>query len=247
MLVPALLRWPYRQLDPELRKAFEVALHGGTAVALAFALRREVADTLAGLRPRTLARIALSFAPAAAAGLAFERTIERRFGDPRLVACAQIAAGTALWAADRNPGERRARRATARDALAIGLAQAGALVPGVSRGGATLTAARLRGFERREAGALARQVALPVIAGAAALKGARLARAGMPPDLHLPFLVGAGGALAATLASYRLVGVLDQARSYAPIAGYRIALGTLALARLGLPAPARGHGVELPA
>jgi undecaprenyl-diphosphatase len=236
VLVPALLRWPYRQLDPELRKAFEVALHGGTAVALAFALRREVADTLAGLRPGTLARIALSFAPAAAAGLAFERTIERRLGDPRLVACAQIAAGTALWAADRNPGERRAR-ATARDALAIGLAQAGALVPGVSRGGATLTAARLRGFERREAGALARQVALPVIAGAAALKGARLARTGMPPDLRLPFLVGACGAFVATLASYRLVGVLDQARSYAPIAGYRIALGAVALAALRRSAP----------
>ena len=78
-------------------------------------------------------------------------------------------------------GERRARsseRAAPRDGLALGLAQAVALIPGVSRSGATLTAARARGFARGDAQALSWHAALPVILGASALEGARAAPRG---------------------------------------------------------------------
>src|SRR4051794_30987787 len=61
--VPLLLGWRYRDLDPELRKAFEVALHAGTAAALLVALRGEVGDALRHLDARRLALIAGSFAP----------------------------------------------------------------------------------------------------------------------------------------------------------------------------------------
>ena len=82
--------------------------------------------------------------------------------------------------ADRAPQQRGRGDAGPADGLALGVAQAAALVPGVSRNGATLTAARLRGFTREHANLLSRTVALPVIVGAAALKGARWRRRGVP-------------------------------------------------------------------
>jgi undecaprenyl-diphosphatase len=251
VLVPDLLGWPYSRLDGELRKAFEVALHAGTAAGLVVAMRRQVAAKACEIGPRGLGRLALTFLPAAAAGLAFERPIEERLGTARSVAAAQVAAGAALWVADARGGTRPERSATWRDALWIGVAQAAALVPGVSRGGATLTAARLRGFDRAAAGSLSRQAALPVIAGASVLKGVRLARRGFPPALATPFAAGAGAALVSTLASAGLAGVLEGRRSLAPVAAYRIALGAAAMVRLSQsgrrgPGGRPAHGVESP-
>lgn len=229
-LVPRFLGWPYAELDPELRKSFEVALHAGTAVALAWVLRGEVAEVLRGMTPRRALHVAVEFAPAAAAGLAFERPIERRLGTARTVAVAQVAAGAVLWAADRAVATRQAGDATTLDHLLIGAGQAAALVPGVSRNGATLTAARLRGFRRPDASRLSRRSALPVILGATALKGVRLARRGLPPGAAGALAAGAGAACLSTLAAAPLVRRTDAARSYAPFAAYRIALGAGALA-----------------
>jgi len=231
-LVPGLLGWDYEELDPDLRKAFEVALHAGTAAALAIALREEVTDVVRTLDPRRIAGVALTFLPAALVAAVFERAIEERLGSARSVAFAQLAAGAALAAADRRPAERPHSDAGPLDHLLIGCGQALALVPGVSRNGATLTAARLLRFERRASSVLSRHAALPVIAGATGLKGMRLARRGLAPGLRGPFAVGAAAAFASTLASRRLIGVMDRSRSYCPFAAYRIALGAAALGRL---------------
>src|SRR5674476_1091412 len=88
----------------------------------------------------------------------------------------------------------------------LGLAQAAALMPGVSRSGATLTAARARGFERGDAQALSWTVALPVILGASALKGLRLARGGLADESVAGPALGAGAAFVSTLASAHLIG-----------------------------------------
>jgi undecaprenyl-diphosphatase len=231
-LAPALVGWDYGELDPELRKSFEVALHAGTAAALAIALRAEVAEVLHSLDPRRLTGVVLTFAPAAAVAAVGERAIEQRLGSPRSVAIAQIAAGLALGLADLRRADRSHADAGPLDHLLIGCGQAAALVPGVSRNGATLTAARLLRFERGAASVLSRHAALPVIAGATGLKGMRLARRGLAPELRTLFAVGAGTAFASTLASRRLIGVMDRARSYLPFAAYRVALGTVALRRL---------------
>jgi undecaprenyl-diphosphatase len=231
VLVPALLRWSYVELDDELRKSFEVALHAGTAGALLIALRHEVAEALRELDTARAVRHALTFVPPGLAALAFERPIERRLGSPRSVALAQLVAGSALAAADRAPAERPHDSAGAADALAIGVAQACALAPGVSRNGATLTAARLLHFDRRAANRLSRHAALPIILAAAGLKGFRLWRRGLPAGLAAPFAAGAGAAFCSTLASRRLVDVVDGARSYAPFAAYRVVLGSVALRR----------------
>jgi undecaprenyl-diphosphatase len=232
VLVPALLGWSYADLDDELRKSFEVALHAGTAAALLIALRHEVAEVLGELDGARLLRHALTFLPPGVAAFALERPIEERVGSPRGVALAQVLAGGLLGAADRAPASRSHESARAGDALALGLAQACALVPGVSRNGATLTAARLLRFDRFAANRLSRHAALPIILAAAGLKGCRLWRRGLPAGLAVPFASGAAASFASTLVSSRLVGRVDRARSYAPFAAYRVALGAVALIRL---------------
>jgi undecaprenyl-diphosphatase len=231
VLVPSTLGWRYRDLDPELRKSFEVALHAGGAVALLIGLRHEVAAYARSFGVENLVNLALSFAPAALAALAFERPIERHLSEPRPVAIALIAGAVAMAAADGFPEERGREEATAVDALAIGFAQACALVPGVSRNGATLSAARVLRFRRPDANVISRQIALPVILGAAVLKGVRLAGRGLPPGVAAGMLAGAGAAFASTLASMRLIAMLERSRSLLPYAGYRAALGAVALWR----------------
>ena len=202
-------------------KAFEVFLHAGTAAALVIALRDEVDEVASGLDSERVARIALTLAPAALAGLALDGPIERRLGT-RAVALAQVAGGAALLVADRSPAVRAHADAGARDALLIGIAQACALVPGVSRNGATLTAARLLGFRRDAASRMSRHAALPVIAGATALKLRDLPRS----PAHV---AGLTAAFASSLAAARLVPHIDRLRTYAPFGVYRIALGTFFL------------------
>jgi undecaprenyl-diphosphatase len=232
VLVPSLLGWSYADLDDELRKSFEVALHAGTACALLIALRHEVVEVARELDGARLARHALTFLPPGVAAFALERPIEQRLGSARGVAVAQVVAGLVLLVADRSAAVRPAESASLRDALAIGCAQACALAPGVSRNGATLTAARVLRFDRHAANRLSRHAALPIILAAAGLKGLRLYRRGLPRELTRPFAAGFAASFASTLASSPLVGVVDRARSYAPFAAYRVALGALALRRL---------------
>ncbi len=231
-MVPWLLGWSYGELDPELRKGFEVALHAGGGLALAGVLQQELQSLLAMSRARAASMIALALGPSALGGYLFEGPIEARLGTPRSVALALIAGGVVMAWADRDPGHRRWEEAGARDALWLGFAQASALFPGVSRGGATLAVARLRGFMRADAHQLSRQMALPVIVGAATLKAARLRAVGLPPGLRVPFFGGAATAFASTVASKRLLRLSGGQRPLAPLCLYRIALGTSVLVRL---------------
>jgi undecaprenyl-diphosphatase len=137
-----------------------------------------------------------------------------------------------MAAADRvGPTGRTREDAGAVDALWLGLAQACALVPGVSRNGMTLAAARWRGFDREDANALSRHVALPIIVGATALKGTRLARRGLPPGMGVRFGVGVAASFASTLASTWLIRQVERDRSLAPYAAYRAALAAVVLRR----------------
>jgi undecaprenyl-diphosphatase len=231
-LIPWLLHWDYDQLDDELRKSFEVVVHAGTAAALLITLRDEVNDAVRGLNARRLALIALSFAPPAVVGYTLERPIESRFGTPPTIAAALVIGAIAMAWSDRAPQERTHTEAGAGDALWLGVAQACALVPGISRNGATLAAARARRFTREDANRLSRHVALPVIAGATALKGWRLKRRGLPPGTGVPFAAGALAAFASTLGSTWLIRQVERDRSLLPYAAYRVALAGLVARRL---------------
>jgi undecaprenyl-diphosphatase len=189
-LVPRLLGWDMR-LDPAAEKAFEVALHAGTLLGLLALVPRP------GLRLAALATV-----PPAVAGALLERLVEQVLGGRRTTATALLAGSVILVAADAlSPDHRGAGDAGAADALALGAAQALALVPGLSRLGMAVAAARSRGFDREASFGLARQAGLPVVAGATALKAWRLARGGLPVGLRAPFAAGAAAAFAGTLAA----------------------------------------------
>jgi undecaprenyl-diphosphatase len=231
-LIPWLLHWDYDRLDSELRKSFEVALHAGTAAALLITLRGEVNDALHDMSFRLVTLIALSFIPPALIGYRFERPIEEHLGTPPTIAAGLIGGSVVMAAADRSPQTRRSQEAGWADALWLGAAQACALIPGVSRNGATLAAARRRGFTRADANRLSRHVALPVIAGATVLKGVRLTRRGLPAGTAVPFAAGAAASFVSTLGSTWLIRQVERDRSLLPYAAYRIGLAAAVITRL---------------
>ncbi len=250
-LIPWLAGWPYARMDGERRKSFEVALHAGAGLALAIHMRRELLHDVAHLNARRAGVIALALAPPALAGYALGRPIERRLGGPRSIAAGLVGGAIAMALADARAGAganadadsdgngaragrgRAQEDATARDGLALGLAQAAALIPGVSRSGATLTAARARGFGRGAAQALSWHAGLPVILGASMLKGARMRRAGVAREQRVVLAVGGASAFLSTLASAAAMRRLwREERSLLPYAIYRCLLAALVLARL---------------
>ena len=232
VLLPWLAGWDWEEIDPETRKSFEVALHAGAAAALLIGQRRTIADELRSFDGRRALVLGLSFLPAAVVGYTLERPIEQRLGGPRATAIGLLAGAAAMIAADTRPQRRGHGDATAVDGLALGIAQAAALAPGVSRNGVTLAAARWRGFSRDQANLLSRTIALPIIVGATLLKGTRLARRGTAPPLRRSLAVGVGASFASTLASQRLIRMVERDRALWPYAAYRAALAALVLAKL---------------
>jgi undecaprenyl-diphosphatase len=225
-LIPWLRGWDQDSLDPAARKRFEVALHAGTVLGLLVLMRGELA--LARLGTRRIAMLLAATAPAAIAGLALERPIERRLGRPLSVAAGLLGGSLAMAAAERfGSSGRRGAEATATDGLALGAAQALALIPGVSRSGVVRAAARLRGFDRAGAEALSLEIGLPVTIGALALKARELS--GAEPAEWLALSAGAAASFASTLASGSL---LRRAGSLVPYAAYRTALAGVVLRRL---------------
>ncbi len=231
-VVPYLARWEYAELDGDLRKAFEVALHAGTALALLIGLRDDIRASLSEASPRLAGLILGSLLPPVPLGFLLEEPIESHLGTPASIAVGLILGGGLLGWADTSPQERAHDDAGFDDALWLGVAQACALMPGVSRNGATLTAARLRRFKRADANRLSWDVALPVIGGATVLKLARLIRGGLPEGAAVPFLAGALASFGSTLAATWAVDHVERDHSLAPFAIYRIGLGATVLRRV---------------
>jgi undecaprenyl-diphosphatase len=232
VLVPWLAGWDWEDVDPELRKSFEVALHAGAAVALLIGQRRTIAEELREFDRRRAVVLVLSFLPAALVGYTLERPIERRLGGPLVTALGLLGGAAAMLVADSRPQRRGRGEATPLDGLVLGAAQATALAPGVSRNGVTLAAARWRGFSRDQANLLSRTIALPIIVGATTLKGARLARRGVSPHLRRSMAIGMAASFASTLASQRLILLVERDRALWPYAAYRACLAAVVLAKL---------------
>jgi undecaprenyl-diphosphatase len=234
-LIPLLLGWPYDELDDELRKSFEVALHAGASVALAIDMRRELLDATRHLDRRRIGVVALSLAPAALAGVALRPLIARRLGGPRAIAGGLACGSAAMSLAELAfaHGKRAHEDARAVDGIVLGLAQAIALAPGISRYGATLAVSRARGFSHRDAQTLSWHAGLPVMLGASALEAARLVRRPPPTGTRLPLVAGAVAALVSTSLSARLLRRPARAlRSLLPSAAYRVLLAAFVIARL---------------
>jgi len=241
LLVPWLFGWDDFESE-SVEKAFDVALHIGTVFAaiayfrndlvryvregLALVVRRERPATQDG---KLAWLLVVSTIPAAAVGALFESQIDERLGTPTIIAVSLIVFGLVLALADRVVGHRRVESYTARDALLVGAAQAIALNPGTSRSGITMTAARLRGFDRESAARLSFLMMIPVTTGAVLLKMLGLIDEGIPDGLHVPMVVGVvTSGLAGWFAVWGTIRFV-QTRSFTPFVIYRVALGIAVL------------------
>ncbi len=235
----ALAPWAFGWPQPGL--AFDVALHVGTLVAVLWYFRREWYALLAGaievLRkrrvtegaPRRTAMLAVATVPGAAIGYALEHQAETIFRAPWLIAAALVSMGAILWIIDaRVTAKRSLGEMRWRDAVLIGLAQACAIIPGVSRSGATITAGRALGFDRAGAATFSFLMSMPIIAAAAALKAPAALRAAN----SAPVLVGM--AAAAVSGWFAIAGLLAfvRSRGLGVFAVYRFALGAAVVALL---------------
>jgi undecaprenyl-diphosphatase len=238
LVVPDLFGWNDFASDKSLEKTFDVALHIGTFVGAAWYFRRDLARYIAAalhsLRERAVtttdARMAwlllLSAIPGAIVGALLSSTIDEHLGDPILIGVMLIVFGLVLLWADGLAGRRPAEQFQRRDALLMGVAQAVALQPGVSRSGVTITMGRWLGFSREGATRISFLMSLPIIAGAGLFKGLKVAAdGGIPSDFVAPFL---WGMLAAGVSGWIAVaGLLRylRTRSFAPFVVYRVVLG----------------------
>ncbi|WP_419842013.1 undecaprenyl-diphosphate phosphatase [Candidatus Poriferisodalis sp.] len=250
-LVPWLAGWDLFGDDGELENAFDIALHVGTLAGAASYLRADIACYGAALwravrgRVQREASIAVSLGvsavPAAVVGVAAQGHLLGLAEQPLLIAGLLAGFGWLLWRTDAAAHERGAQRSQdsyrLRDALAMGLAQAAALLPGVSRSGVTITAARRLGFDRAASARLAFLMSLPLIAGAGVYRFATLADAA-PTRTHLQMFVVGGicaavSSWAGVAAMVRLlarVGARRGSSPFAPFAGYRVALAAVVAA-----------------
>jgi undecaprenyl-diphosphatase len=238
IVVPWLMRWPAHSL------AFDVALHVGTLVAVIYAfagdwwrlLSAGVRGALKG-RPfdepdgRLLGLLALASVPGAVAGLLLEDWAETVFRSPGLVALTMALMGAVLFVADRRarqstPDTPDERPVSLRDGLIIGVSQALALVPGVSRSGATISMALFLGYPRAAAARFSFLLATPITFGAAVVKVPHLVRAGERPSLVLAGILVAG---ALGLLAIRFLLSYVRTRSYAPFVYYRLGFAALIL------------------
>lgn len=229
-LVPWLLGLPYSQIPAERRKAVEVALHAGTATALA-AFPPSTPVTFPGAF-RSLPMTALMTAPSAVVGLLARGRINSSLGTPSTIAAGLVAGSAALAAAERLKGSRPATELTPSDALRIGTAQVAALWPGVSRSAVTIAAARAVGFAPGDAARISRSGVVPTSAAAATLEGIGVHRSGRLGSDGPALAVAAATAFGSTLISRRLSGVLESGGSLLPWAGLRMLSATLALRRI---------------
>ena len=235
-LAPWLFKWP----DPGL--SFDVALHLGTLIAVLWYFRREwialiraagallVTRHLDTVEKRRVMYLIVATIPGAVGGLLLESRAESAFRSPALIAAALMVMGVVLWVTDRaRAADRPLSRMRWSDAILIGLSQVLALMPGVSRSGATITAGRALAFDRESAARFSFLMSMPIIAAAAVLK--------VPSVIHetgitTPLVVGV---VASAVSGWLAISIIMRyvtRHSYGVFAAYRVTFGLLILAVL---------------
>jgi undecaprenyl-diphosphatase len=241
VVVPFLFGWDDKFLNS---LAFSVMLHLGTLVALLVYFREDWARLipagLATIRDRSFKgdadrRLAwllvASTIPAALAGLLFNDLIEDQFREVRLVAVMLVVGGVILFVADRVGGRSRGiADVTFPIAIGIGAAQALALIPGISRSGISISAARLAGLDREAAARFAFLMATPITAGAIVFEARRLLTGEAGVDVAVaPLVVGMVAALVSGLAAIHFMLRYLRTRSLDIFVWYRFGLAAVVL------------------
>jgi undecaprenyl-diphosphatase len=241
ILVPWLFEWSILT-DESLNKTFDVALHVGTfAGALAYFWRdistylvawiRSITHRSVGSVDERLAWfLVLGTIPGALVGALLENLIEEKLGEPWLIAVMLAVFGIVLYVVDRRVRDtRELRHLRLADAVVIGLAQAAALQPGISRSGVTITAGRALGLSREAAARFSFLLSLPVIGGAGVYKGVSLLVGAerIPPGFTWPFVWGTvASAVSGFLVIWGLLSYLRK-KDFAPFVIYRLAVAAV--------------------
>jgi undecaprenyl-diphosphatase len=254
IIVRRLLGW--NELSPAHELTFDVALHFGTLLSVLFYFRRtwiqiiraalggkvvRFSETGDSGRDLTSAEqreermllwfLAIATIPGAIAGKLLEHSAEDYFREHiYLIAGAMIAVALVMWLGEKVGQLKKPLTGVSFvDAFIIGCAQAAALVPGVSRSGATITAGLFRNMTREAAVRFSFLLSTPIIAGAALLKAHDLKKEGLPPGMHAPFIVGV---LVSAIVGYAAIAWLIrylQSNSLKVFIIYRIAAGIIVI------------------
>ncbi len=204
----------------------EVALHLGTLVAVLAVYRKDVMQLIRHPFRSDLPLLALATVPAVLAALLFSDAIDSLFGGRYLYVGFLLTSAVLLLSGRLAKGARTA--VTAKDALCMGIAQALAILPGLSRSGSTIAAGLSCGLTREKAARFSFLMSVPAICGSLVLALLQAAGGGGPAIPVLPLLLGAACACAAGLIAIRFMLAVLMRRGLAPFALYTLALAVLA-------------------
>ena len=228
ILVPHLLGWP------DQGQAVDAALHLGTLVALLAYFRNELLGFVRGTTSWRLGLLVIvATIPGALAGLLFEKAIEQHLRSPLLIAFTTAFWGLVMWTADRTAKgqETGLEHVGWGQGVAVGVAQALALVPGTSRSGITITTGLFSGLDRATAARYAFLLGIPITAGAGGLKALHILRHGLDSGGGFGPLIAAivVAGVSGWLAVWFLVNYLRR-NSLLPFVVYRLLLAAVIVA-----------------
>ena len=240
ILVPWGAEWTYLEENPRFNQTFDVALHLGTLVAVGgyfwadiVRLVKAFVGTLGRRRiessdERIAWFVLVATIPAGLAGLLGEDLIADNLGEPWQIAAFLVLGAGLLYWADRSPEKRAMGDLGLRNAVVMGLAQALALAPGVSRSGITITAGRFMGLDRDGAARFSFLLLVPTVLGAVLLKGVGDVLLGdLPSGWHGPFLVGTLAALGSGLLAIDWLLGYVRRHTYGVFVVYRLVVAAI--------------------
>ncbi|MCW3476681.1 undecaprenyl-diphosphate phosphatase [Limobrevibacterium gyesilva] len=249
VVLPAVLNWSLDQRAPEFLP-FLVFLHLGTAIALLTYFWRDwwlLALGVLGLSDphqtresrRVFLLIVIATIPAVILGFTLERFFRGLFGTPMVAAAFLVVNGALLLFGERirTLGHRPLSSLTAKDALIIGCWQCGALIPGISRSGATMVGGLLRGIDHEGSAHFSFLIATPIILGATVLEVPKLLHASVAPGVFsLAAMAAVLSGITAYLSTWFLMRYFRSHDEWAlnPFGYYCIVVGLASLAYLAL-------------
>ena len=229
-------------IGDEITLLINVSLHIGTLIAVIVYMRREIFTIIKGFFSGLIKRdfsdqdflsgiyILIASVPAGILGLCLHKYIEIVFSSVTIVLIFLIINGFILIAANKIPSkDRKFNEIGIFRSILVGLCQAIAILPGISRSGATLAGGLFCGLERVEAARFSFLMAIPVIAGAGLLEGLKAAGGNYPSDVFLPILAGMAAAFIVALVSIRILFWIVKNVKLDIFGYYTIALGITGL------------------
>lgn len=222
ILIPRVFGWD----DPGL--TFDVALHMGTLLAVVLYFWKDWLNLFLGAvqkKPSTDKKVfwllVIATIPAAFFGFLLEKQAESAFRSTILIGVMMIVMGILLYVADKRQRNRQMSDMTIRDAALIGLAQALAIIPGVSRSGSTMTVARFLRLTREEAARFSFLMSTPIIFGAGLVSLRHITLS----DINLQFIAGVGTSFIVGLLAISFMLQFLKRSNFGLFVGYRLVVG----------------------